>query len=308
MKVTLDLDALVASGKMTRVEAMRLEAFAATDTGALGTNIFLAFGAVAVALGVGIFLPTPQTAIIIGALFAGLGMALTLSKVTHWAVFAQIVTVIGALAIVGGVFLLTDGSISVNLAMTAMLALAAVMASSGLLAALSVLMLAVALGSGSSYWTASWFLGFDRPGLTLGALALLTLALYLVSLRLKPAQERLAIIAMRTAILLMNAVFVIGSLFGDALLGWPAPVFSIGWAVALIAVGVWAMMVNRRWLVNTAAVFGAIHFFFRWFEWLGPNPLGVLGAGLLLIGFGLGLARFNSWIGARRKTVALSAA
>jgi hypothetical protein len=300
MKVTLDLDALVASGKLTEAEAARLKTMAAADTGALGTNIFLAFGAVAVAIGVGIFLPTPQTAIVIGALLAGFGMSLTLSKAQHWAVFAQIITVIGALGILGGVFLLSDGSVWVNLGMTAVLAVAAVVASSGLLAALSVLMLSVALGSGSSYWQPSWFLGFDRPGLTIGVLSLLTLVLYLISLRLKPAQERLAIIAMRTAILLVNAVFAIGSLFGDALLGWPAQVFSVGWAVALVAVGVWAIMVNRRWLVNTVAVFAAIHFFFRWFEFLGPNPFGILGAGLLLIGFGLGLARFNSWIGARR--------
>ena len=304
VKVTLDLDALVAAGKLTAAEAARLKTMAAADTGALGTNIFLAFGAVAVALGVGIFLPTPQTAIVIGVLLAGLGLALTLTRSTHWAVFAQIVTVIGALGILGGVFLLSDGSIWINLAMTAILAATAVVASSGLLAALSVLMLAVALGSGSSYWQASWFLGFDRPAMTIGALSLLTLALYLVSLRIKPAQERLAIIAMRTAILMVNAVFAIGSLFGDSYLGWPAQVFSIGWAVALIAVGVWAIMVNRRWLVNTVAVFAAIHFFFRWFEWLGPNPFGILGAGLLLIGFGLGLARFNRWIGARRETIA----
>jgi iron complex transport system permease protein len=304
VKVTLDLDALVAAGKLSDVEAARLQTLAAADTGALGTNIFLGFGAVAVALGVGVFLPTPQTAIVIGALFAGLGLALTLTRSTHWAVFAQIVTVIGALGILGGVFLLSAGSIWINLAMTAILAATAVVASSGLLAALSVLMLAVALGSAAPDWQSSWFLGFDRPAMTIAALSLLTLALYLVSLRLKPAQERLAIIAMRTAILMVNAVFAIGSLFGDAYLGWPAQAFSIGWAVALVCVGVWAIVVNRRWLVNAVAVFAAIHFFFRWFELIGPNPVGILGAGLLLIAFGLGLARFNRWVGARRERLA----
>ena len=301
MKVTLDLDALLAAGKITEAEAARLKTLAAADTGALGTNIFLAFGAVAVALGAGIFLPTPQTAIVIGALMAGLGLALTLTRSVQLAVFAQIVTVIGALGILGGVALLSDGSMAINMAMTAVLAVTAVVASSGLLAALATMMLAVALGSGSSYWQASWILGFDRPGLTIGALSLLTLVLYLLSLRLKPAHERLAIVAMRTAILMINAAFAIGSLFGDALLGWPAQAFSVGWAVALIAVGVWAITVNRRWVVNACAVFGAIHFFFRWFELLGPNPLGILGAGLLLIAFGLGLARFNRWVGARRE-------
>ncbi|MGV8953556.1 MAG: hypothetical protein ACOH2M_20840 [Cypionkella sp.] len=304
MKVTLDLDALVAAGKLTEAEAVRLKTLAAADTGALGTNIFLAFGAVAVALGAGIFVPTPATAIVLGGLLAGLGLALTLTRSVHWAVFAQIVTVIGALGILGGVFLVSDGSFWVNLAMTAVLAGTAVVASSGLLAGLATIMLAVALGSGSSYWQASWFLGFDRPGATIGALSLLTLVLYLASLRLKPAQERLAIVAMRTAVLMINAAFAIGSLFGDGLFGWPAQAFSVGWAVVLIAVGIWAITANRRWLVNACAVFGAIHFFFRWFEWLGPNPLGIFGAGLLLIGFGLGLARFNRWVGARREATA----
>lgn len=308
MKVTLDLDALVAAGKLTEPEAARLKTMAAADTGALGTNIFLAFGAVAVALGIGVFIPTPQTAMVIGALMAGLGLALTLTRSVQWAVFAQIVTVIGALGILGGVFLLSDGSVWINLAMTAVLAVTAVIASSGLLAALATMMLSVALGSGSSYWQASWFLGFDRPGLTIGALSLLTLALYLLSLRLRPAQERLAIVAMRTAIVMINAAFAIGSLFGDSLLGWPAQVFSIGWAVVLIAVGAWAITANRRWVVNACAVFGAVHFFFRWFELLGPNPFGILGAGLLLIAFGLGLARFNRWVGARRNPTAVAPA
>ena len=308
MKVTLDLDALVSAGKLTEAEAARLKTLAAADTGALGTNIFLAFGAVAVALGAGVFIPTPQTAIVIGALMAGLGLALTLSRSTQWAVFAQIITVIGALGIVGGVSMLSDGSAWVNLVMTIVLAVTAVIASSGLLAALATIMLAVTLGSGSSYWQASWFLGFDRPALTIGALSLLTLVLYLVSLRLAHAQERLAIVAMRTAILMVNAAFAIGSLFGDGLLGWPAQVFSIGWDLALLAVGVWAILANRRWVVNACAVFGAIHFFFRWFELLGPNPFGILGAGLLLIAFGLGIARFNRWIGARRDAAAVAPA
>ena len=53
-------------------------------------------------------------------------------------------------------------------------------------------------------------------------------------------------------------------------------------------------MSNRRWVVNAAAVFGAIHFYTQWFEYLGPNPLSVLGGGILLIGFGFALRWFNT--------------
>jgi hypothetical protein len=304
MKVTLDLTALVANGKLSQAEADRLKGLAAADTGSLGTNIFLAFGTVAVALGAGTLLPTPQTAIVVGALLVALGLALTIANVTRWALFAQIVTVIGALGVVGGVWLLSNGSWAINLAMAVGLAAAAIAARSGLLAALAVLMLAVALGSGTAYWNASYFLGVERPALTIGVLSALTLALFLGSLRMPPAYERLAIIAARTAILMINAAFLIGSLFGDALVRLPLVAFSIAWAVVLIVVGGWAIMANRRWVVNAAAVFGAIHFYTQWFETLGPSPASILGGGVLLIAFGLALAWFNKWVGARRDSAA----
>ncbi|HEY4199779.1 MAG TPA: hypothetical protein VGM83_04390 [Devosiaceae bacterium] len=300
MKITLDLTELVALGKLTQAEADRLKGLAAQDTGSLGTNIFLAFGTVAVALGAGTLLPTPQTAIVIGGLLVLLGLAMILRGVVRWALFAQIMLVIGALGVTGGVWLLSDGSVVVGLGMTLGLAAAAIAARSGLLAALAVLMLSVSLGSGTFYADASYFFAVDRPVLTIGVLSALTLALYLVSLRVPPHYERLSIIAARTAILMVNGAFLVGSLFGDPAVDWPPLVFSIGWAVVLIVVGGWAIMANRRWVVNVAAVFGAIHFYTQWFETLGPSPFSVLGGGILLIVFGLLLAWFNKWVGARR--------
>lgn len=302
MKVTLDLTALVANGKLTAAEAERLKGLAAAETGSMGSNILLAFGTVAVALGAGTLLPTAQTVIVVGALLFALGLALTVTKATRWALFAQIVMVIGALGIVGGVSVLSDGSWQINLALAIALAAAAIVARSGLLSALATLELAVALGSSTSYWHASYFLGVDRPALTIGVLSVLTLALFLGSLRVPAAYERLALIAARTAILMINAAFLVGSLFGDDLVKWPPVAFSIGWAVVLLVVGGWAVVANRRWVVNAAAVFGAVHFYTQWFETLGPSPFSVLGGGLLLIVFGLALAWFNKWVGARRDT------
>ena len=302
MKVTLDLTALVAAGKLTAVEADRLAGLAAAETGSLGANILLGFGAVAVALGAGVLLPTPQTAIVIGAVLVATGFVLVLSRASRWALFAQIVTVIGALGIVGGVWLLSNGSWEINVAMALALGGAAVLARSGLLAALAILMLAVALGSSTFYLHASYFLGVDRPALTIGVMSVLTLALFLLSLRLPAAYERLAIIAARTAILMINAAFLVGSLFGDDLVKLPPAAFSVAWAVVLIGVGGWAVVANRRWVVNIAAIFGAIHFYTQWFEFLGPQPFSILGGGVLLIGFGLLLARFNRQVATRRET------
>ena len=45
--------------------------------------------------------------------------------------------------------------------------------------------------------------------------------------------------------------------------------------------------------LNAAAIFGALHFYTQWFEFLGANPFSVLAGGILLIGFGLGLRWFN---------------
>jgi iron complex transport system permease protein len=300
MKVTLDLTALVAAGKLTTAEADRLKLLAAAETGSLGANIFLAFGTVAVAVGLGTLVPTAQTAIVVGGLLVMLGLFLIIRGAARWQVFAQIVLTIGALGVVGGAWALADGSLVVSLGMAAGLAAAAGAARSGLLAALAVLMLSVALGSGTFYSHASYFFAVDRPVLTIGVLSGLTLLLFLASLKLSAAYERIAIIGARTAILMINAAFLVGSLFGDSALNWPSSVFTIGWAVVLLVVGGWAVVANRRWVVNVAAVFGAIHFYTQWFEQLGPSPFSVLGGGLLLIGFGAALAWFNKWVGARR--------
>ncbi|QQR34568.1 hypothetical protein JI749_09200 [Devosia oryziradicis] len=295
MKITLDLDSLVAEGKLSVAEAERLKGFAAKDTGELGSNVLFALGAAAVATGVGVLVPTVETAIALGAVLFGVGFWLRVGRVARWSVFAQIIMVIGALALLGGLGGLFGEHLWVRIALTAATAVAAVLATSGLLASLAVLAFAATITLDVDIWTPTHYLS-----VAIIALSALVLGLYLLSLRLAPAYERLAIIAMRTAILLVNCAFLIGSIFGDDLLGLPGRYFSIAWAVALLAFGSWAVFANRRWVVNTVAVFGAIHFFTQWFMALGAQPFSILGGGLLLIGFGLGLARFNRWVGARK--------
>lgn len=297
MKVTLDLTDLQRRGEITKDEAERLARLGARDTGTLGSNILLSFGTVAVALGGGFLFPSAQSVIVIGAILFVIGLGLILNRQERWGLFAQICATLGALGIVGGVTVLTQGDLYVNLALALGLAIAAVVATSGLLAALAVLQLSMALGAGTAYWSASYFAWVERPAITILVLSALAIGLFLASLRLPPAYERIAIIAARTAILLINLAFLVGSLFGDRLLGWPDYVFSIVWAVLLIGVGFWAVTANRRWVVNAAAVFGALHFYTQWFEYLGANALSVLGGGILLIGFGLGLRWFNQRFG-----------
>jgi iron complex transport system permease protein len=298
MKVTLDLTDLVSRGEITKDEADKLVRLGAHDTGSLGVNILLGFGTVAVALGGGFLFPTAESVIVIGAILFVIGIALILNKQTKWGLFAQICVTIGALGVVGGVMYITSGNFYVNLAMAAGLAVAAFAAASGLLGALAVLQFSVALGAGTAYFGGGYFTWVERPAMTIAVLSVMSIALTYLATRLPSAYERVALIMARTGVLMINLAFLVGSIFGDQLIGWDttleAAAFSVVWAVLLVGVGLWGVASNRRWVVNAAAVFGAIHFYTQWFEYLGANPLSVLGGGILLIGFGFALRWFNT--------------
>ena len=115
MKVTLDLTDLVAKGQISKDEADRLAKLGSADTGVLGSNILLSFGTIAVALGGGFLFPTAQSVIVMGVILFILGLALTLNKASKWALFAQFCVTLGALAIVGGVSYISDGSLAVGI-------------------------------------------------------------------------------------------------------------------------------------------------------------------------------------------------
>lgn len=294
MKVTLDLDALVRAGQISHEEAARLKGFAAADTGALGANILFALGATAVACGVGALLPTLETLVALGAILFGAGLVIRMQNFARMQIFAQIIVVIGALALCAGLGGLYGENWLVRAGLTVGLVVASVLARSGLLAALAVVAFAMTITFDPDLWPPNHFLV-----MVIGALSALVLALYLLSLRLAPEHERLAIIAMRVAIVLVNGAFFAGSMFGDDNLGVSGLAFSIAWALALLAFGCWAVFANRRWVVNSVAVFGAVHFFTQWFMVLGAQPVSIVGGGVLLIVFGLALARFNNWVGQR---------
>ena len=77
--------------------------------------------------------------------------------------------------------------------------------------------------------------------------------------------------------------------------------FAVAWAVALIAVGVWAASRNKRWVVNLVATFAAIHFYTQWFERLGASPATILIAGLVTIAIAFGIYQYNQSAQARAR-------
>ena len=70
--------------------------------------------------------------------------------------------------------------------------------------------------------------------------------------------------------------------------------FALAWAIALVAAGVWAFRHDRRWLVTVVAVFGAIDVYTQWFERLGASPRSVLVGGLSALAFALALESYHA--------------
>src|SRR5882672_2057772 len=311
MKITLDISKLVEEGKLTREDAGRLTALAAHDTGSLGVNILIGFGVLAITAGAVALVPTPLTAVSLGlALFAA-GCVIVLNRVQQWILLGQICLVIGALMFGGGVIAYGAGSLASMLIVMSAFGLAAIAARSSLLMALAVLTASACLGARAGYSHAVYSLAIFEPTLTVVLFSALALIAYQISQRLSAEYERLAITAARTSLLLINFGFWIGSLWGDPLMLMrsmnvkdaslafttktviPAAAFSILWAVALLGAGIWAVRVNRRWLVNLVAVFAGIHFYTQWFERLGATPLSVLLGGLVMLASAVALWMFN---------------
>jgi iron complex transport system permease protein len=314
MKIVLDLSKLVEQGKLSAAEAERLRGLAAADTGSFAINLLVGFGVVAVSAGVAALVPRPETALMLGLAMFAIGLGLTLWGRERWSLLAQICVVVGALMFCGGVLTIGKGGLAAMLIVAAALAGASIVARSSLLMAAAVLALGAGLGAQAGYWHATYMLAIYEPLLTIVLFSLLGLGAYHLSKSLSADYERLALIAARTSVFMVNFGFWIGSLWGDRLLlirgllrGQgespvhdftaspivPALVFVIGWAVALLGAGIWAARANRRWLVNVAAVFAAIHFYTQWFEKLGLEPISVVVGGLLMLAFALGAWMFN---------------
>ncbi len=313
MKVTLDLSKLLHDGAITQAEHDRLAGLGRHDTGFLLVNVLIGFGVLAVAGGCLALFPNPLTGLVLGMALLAVGALLLLARRDQWTVLANICILIGALLLAAGIILLSQGMVILDdgpgapllgfkaacLIVAAVFAAAAALAGSSLLAVLAVLMLFVILGSSSSYSHAFYEIEVRQPLLTVLAFSVLAGAAHAGSRMVRGRWERLLTAVARTAVLLVNMGFWVGSLWGDDLdwlarsPGISATAFAIAWAVALLAVAVWAGLANRRWVLNLVAVFAGIHFYTQWFEHLGASPGSVLGAGLLMLVFAVGLWRLN---------------
>ena len=305
MKITLDVDRLLSEGKITQAEHARLKELASQETGKQGLNLLIGFGVLATTAGALALLRSASASIILGGVLEAAGIGLLARHQREWGILGSILLLVGALTVGGGILIFTDGGLDGFLAVTAICAVVGVVARSGMLVAMAVMGLSASLGAASNDHHASYELVIRQPALTVVCFTLLALVTYRLALRLPPDTQRLAVIASRTSLILVNFGFWVGSLWGDTL--WLRPpswslgsgeiipdwVFALLWAVALIAGGIWAVRMNRRWVVNLLAVFGAVHFYTQYFERLGASPLTLILGGVIALGLAVGLARYN---------------
>lgn len=305
MKIVIDVDKLVAEGKLSAEEAQRLKTYAEADTSSAALNILIGFGVIATAAGALALLPYGATALALGLALSIEGGLLAMAGSQRWVMLSGMLLLVGALLAAGGLIYLTQGEANGFVMVSVLYLASAALARSGLLASLAALSLATSLGAMTGYQHASYMLCVAEPGLTVVVFTALSLAAYQVSKILPLGHQGVAVVFARTCLFVVNLGFWVGSLWGDydydSMQGWavqtdggiPARVFVVAWAAALVATGVWAANHNKRWVVNCLAVFAAIHFYTQYFEHLDASPGTLLLAGVLALGFALGLSAYN---------------
>ena len=307
MKVTIDIDKLLQGGKITQAQYEQFRQLGQASTASLAFNLLVGFGVVAVAAGIAALTKSVAVTAILGLLLLLAGLFVKQKNGREWLVLANMLLITGALLFGGALFANGGGNRNQTfLLVAAVYAVTAWLAGSGLLAALAVIVLGGLVGTGTAYGHAAYFFWARKPLLTIILFSLIALAAWWLSRRLAAEKSRLLVIAARTAVFMAMLGFWIGSLWGDrtfttlnrqtyayeGLVISPV-MLSIAWALALAAAVVWGWQNNRRWLVNTAAVFAAIHFYTQFFEHLRFKPVTILIGGLLALGFALGLVRLN---------------
>lgn len=265
MKVTLDLDELLDAGRISKEEYSRLTELSKKETKGHAFAVAVALAAIAVIAGLAGMFPS---------FFEQLGKALVeLFGARGLHLLAILLSAVGALRV-----------------------------GSGFLASLSALLILTFVGNTGLFYThATYWVAVEEPMTTSLLFSALAAGSFNLSKELKPKPARAALIFSRTCVFFVNIALWVGSLWGDKQLGQGADVvYAAVWAFALIATGVWAAREDRRWLVNTSAVFGSIHFYTQWFERLGASPGSLLTAGVLALGILYQLRAYNLQASARR--------
>ncbi|MDJ0824429.1 MAG: hypothetical protein QNJ16_02885 [Rhodobacter sp.] len=190
--------------------------------------------------------------------------------------------------------------------------------------ALAIVPFAQMLETGTAYWHAVYVFYSPEPTLSILQMAVLVGVCVVLAHRLGERLARHARVLAVMGFVVANLSALVGSLWGDVVgetlwgpgsfsasgLDWEAyeaareaflasalaiseNVFSILWAVALVAMVFWAAHANQRGLFNASLTFGAIHAYTQFFESFGDEPLAYVIGGLAAIPLAWGMWRFN---------------
>ncbi|MDB4910308.1 MAG: hypothetical protein JWO39_1131 [Gemmatimonadetes bacterium] len=300
MKVAVDLDELVAAGQLSPADAANLRGHSTRDTVSGGVSTIVTFGVLAIVASVVVLLNSARWSLLTGMALAAVAVAAEQLEQNGWRTLRQSLLIIGALLAASGFLILSHGT-SVSWIMTAAALLAlSLVASSGFVAVLAAIAAGPALNSSMGYSHAMYAVMVQRPMLSIAIYGVMAFLGYQASVRL-PQLAKPFISFSRASLFLAQFGFWVGSLWGDpagfestADMSRVSPsFFALAWAVTLAAVGVWAARANRRWVANLCAVFGMIDFYTQWFERLSASPTSVLVAGVITLGVGIALARYN---------------
>lgn len=295
MKVTLDIDQLLSDQRISQEEYARLKELSSESTASLALNLVLAFGIIAVAGGTIALLQSSSATIVLGLFLAAIGGYVCAADFHKWKLLGSILLPLGALTAAGGILAATDGKAAGFATVAVLFLLGGFVAQSGLLVSLSVFAILSALGGATGYEHAAYFLAVERPLLTVIVFTLLSVVAHLIGRNTPVPYSRLVTIFFRTAMVVTNFGFWVGSLWGDQSSSPFATewFFIIGWAFILLASGIWGAKHGLRWLVNLAATFGAIHLYTQWFEHFHATPASIIVAGLFTIAVAYALISYN---------------
>ncbi len=260
MKVTLNLTKLLKEKEITKEDYNRFVALAKKDTNSHAFSMLIVFACIAIAVG-----------------FVGVNADLffRIIKLIHDAIGGQ------GLKLLGTALLLFIGSKT----------------NSGFLIGLSPFMILSLLGGSTFYRHASYFIAIKEPAISIVVFSILALIGLFVSKKVEFDKERLALIFSRVCLIIVNLGFWIGSLWGSKIGSTgnkiSDTILTVLWAIALLLCGAWGAKEGRKFVVNTCAVFGSIHFYTQWFERLGASPGSLMAAGVIALLLIYGLRSYN---------------
>jgi hypothetical protein len=199
-----------------------------------------------------------------------------------------------------------------------------------LVTAFALIPFAQMLDTGTEYFHAVYVFMSPEPTLSILHLSALLMAMVWISASVEERTARHTRILATMAFVVANLCALVGSLWGDvvgqtlwgpgrswhsdlsyeayaaqqdafmatALVISPA-VYSILWALALVAIVAWAAHGNRRALFNTGVTFAALHAYTQMFESFADEPLAYVIGGFGAIPLAWGMWRINRWLANR---------